>query len=34
MFEITIRNLETGENEKTLQADGLLLVTMKSLTPC
>lgn len=28
MFEIKITNLETGEEKKTLQADGLLLLTM------
>ena len=28
MFEIKITNLETGEEKKTLQADGMLLLTM------
>lgn len=28
MFEIKITNLETGEEQKTLQADGMLLLTM------
>jgi len=28
MFEIKITNLETGEEKRTLQADGVLLVTM------
>lgn len=28
MFEIKITNLETGEEKETLQADGMLLVTM------
>ena len=28
MFEIKITNLETGEEEKTMEADGMLLLTM------